>query len=253
MRMRRIAFAAVGFALAVGSWAAGAPAQAPQNRFSPAQTEAIEAIVRDYLLRHPELLLELMDKLDKQREDESRDRVQATLRERRDELFNDPDSVVLGGAGGDVTIIEFFDYRCPYCKQMAEPVTKLLKEDRKLRLVLKEFPILGPDSVIASRAAIAARAQGKYVELHDALMAAKGTLDEATVLQIAGKTGLDTRRLKTDMASPQVERIIERNKALAQALQINGTPSFVIGTTIIPGAIEPETLKRMIAELRKGG
>jgi protein-disulfide isomerase len=245
--------AAFTVACALSAAIATAQAQAPQTKFSPAQTEAIEAIVRDYLLRNPELLLELMDKLDRKRDDDARDKAQVALRENRDALFKDADSHVLGPANGDVTIVEFFDYRCPYCKQMFEPIGKLLKEDRKLRLVLKEFPILGPDSVIASRAAIAARAQGKYIEMHDALMAAKGTLDEATVLSIAGKVGLDTKRLKTDMASPAVERIIQRNTELAKALQINGTPSFIVGDTIFPGALEPAALKQMIAELRKGG
>ena len=151
---------------------------------------------------------------------------------------------------GDVTIVEFFDYQCPYCKKSFQILQAILKKDPGIRFVYKEFPILGPQSVFASRAAIAARAQGRYAAFHDALMNAKGTLDEATVLQIAAEVGLDTRRLRSDMMAPVVTGVIERNYALARALDINGTPGFVIGDRIIAGAMEIQAIEQAVASAR---
>jgi protein-disulfide isomerase len=148
-------------------------------------------------------------------------------------------------------VVEFFDYRCPYCKQVVPSLSQLLKEDGKIRFVYKELPILGPDSIIASRAAIASRKQNKYIEMHNALMRARGTLDEPSVLKIATETGLDARKLKTDMGAPEVDMIIERNRTLARALNLNGTPAFVIGDTTVPGAVDLPTLKSLVAEARK--
>ncbi len=224
---------------------------AAQTPMTPEQTQAIERIIRDYLLKNPELILEAVEGLEQKRRGEAERSAKDAIVQFREEILNDPGSVVSGNPQGDVTVVEFFDYRCPYCKQVVPSLTQLLKDDGKIRFVYKELPILGPDSVVASRAAIAARAQNKYIEMHNALMRARGTLDEPSVLKIATETGLDARKLKTDMGAPEVDMIIERNRTLARALNLNGTPAFVIGDTTVPGAIDLPTLKSLVAEARK--
>jgi protein-disulfide isomerase len=230
--------------------AAGTLAQssAPAT-LSPDQVQAIEKVIREYLLRNPELLLEAIENLEKRRGDEAQSAAKTVIAERRAELLNDPGSPVVGNANGDVAIVEFFDYRCPYCKQVVPSLAQLLKEDPKLRLVHKELPILGPESVVASRAALAARKQGKYHEMHVALMRTRA-LDEASILKLASDQGLDSARLKADMQSAETDEIIERNRRLARALNISGTPAFVIGDAVVPGAIDLRTLKSLVAEAR---
>jgi protein-disulfide isomerase len=241
--------------LAVSPVAAQTSSPAPTlpltGTFTPEQTQAIQRVIHDYLMQHPEVILDAVESMEQKRHDEAQAAAKSTIAQRQDELLHDPGSPVAGNPKGDVTIVEFFDYRCPYCKQMEPSLAQLLKEDGKLRYVYKEFPILGPDSVVATRAALAARKQNKYQELHDALMRARGTLDEATVLKIAADTGLDTRRLKADMGSSDVEAVIDRNKDLARALGVSGTPGFIVGTQLVPGAVDLPTLKKLVAEARK--
>lgn len=260
--------AALAFVLAAasphGAWAQNTGTQTPENgssspkqsmpangTMSPEQVQAIEKIVHDYLLRNPQVILDAVEQLEQKRNDEAQAAAKSAMAEHRDELLHDPTSPVAGNLNGDVTIVEFFDYRCPYCKQMEPALAQLRKDDRKLRFVYKEFPILGPDSVIATRAALAARKQNKYQPLHDALMTAKGHLDEATILKIAGDVGLDVQRLKTDMNSPDIERVISRNMELAHVLNINGTPGFLVGDQLVPGAVDLDTLKKLVAEARQ--
>ncbi len=218
---------------------------------TPEQRRAIEQVIREYLMRNPEVILDAVESLEQKRSDEARQAAKSVLADRRDEVLNDPESPVAGNPQGDVTIVEFFDYRCPYCKQVEPTLTQLRHDDAKLRLVYKELPILGPDSVVAAHAALAARKQGKYDQLHEVLMRSRGTLDEATVLKLAGDAGLDTARLKADMKSPDIEKIIARNVQLAHALGITGTPGFVVGNQLVPGAVDLETLRTLVAEARK--
>jgi protein-disulfide isomerase len=218
---------------------------------SPEQVQAIEKIVHDYLLRNPQVILDAVEQLEQKRNDEAQAAAKTAMAEHRDELLHDPTSPVAGNPNGDVTIVEFFDYRCPYCKQVEPSLAQLRKDDPKLRFVYKEFPILGPDSVIASHAALAARKQNKYQPFHDALMAARGHLDEETIFAIAADAGLDIQRLKADMKSPEIETVISRNMALAHVLNINGTPGFVVGNQLVPGAVELADLKKLVAEARK--
>jgi len=217
----------------------------------PATTDvpAIERIIREYLLKNPEVILEAIETLEKRRNENAQDAAKAAIAERRNEIFNDPDAPVAGNPRGDIAIVEFFDYRCPYCKQVVGPLAQLLKEDGKLRLVHKELPILGPDSLLASRAALAARKQDKYHQMHAALMRLR-TLDEASILRAATEQGLDANRLKNDMQSPEVEQSLERNRALARALNITGTPAFIIGDALVPGAIDLKTMKSLVADAR---
>ena len=214
--------------------------------------QEVERIVKEYLLREPEILFEALQELQRRRDAAEAQRQRAVLVERRGELHGLPEDPVLGDPAGDVTLVAFMDYRCGYCRSMAPALRRLLEEDRRVRLVIKEFPILGPDSLLAARAALAARRQGRYADLHWALYQARD-LSEGAVLELARRAGLDVERLARDMRSAEDERTIERTRALADALGISGTPAFVIGDTLIPGATPVARLVELIAKARRPG
>jgi protein-disulfide isomerase len=216
------------------------------------QRQAIEAIIHDYLTQNPDVLIEALRAAEEKANRDADAKAAVVLKDRRDEVFNDPASPVGGNPEGDVTIVEFFDYRCPYCKQVQPSLQKLLDQDRKLRFVYKEMPVLGAPSVTAAHAALAARLQGKYEHFHSAMMATKGQITDEVVYQVAGSVGLDVDRLKRDMAAPEIEQAVKANLALAKALDIHGTPGFIIGEHIVPGAIELDALKDLVADARKG-
>ena len=171
--------------------------------------------------------------------------------EHHEQIFSDPHSPVAGNPAGDVTIVEFFDYHCTYCKAVSGPLDQLLAEDKGVRLVLKEYPILAEDSVVASRAALAASAQGKYWEFHQALMAYRGKFDMPALKSIAVSVGLDADKMEADMAAASMTEDLRGNRALGDALGVQGTPTFVIGDRIIPGALSADDLKQLIAAARK--
>jgi protein-disulfide isomerase len=232
---------------------AGARLAGAAEPVTPAQKNAIEQIIHDYILQHPELVIQALQSAEDKAKAEAEERIRATLVEKRQELVADPTSPIAGNPKGDVTIVEFFDYRCPYCKQVEPSLEALLREDQQLRIIYKELPILGKDSVYATRVALAARKQAKYGTFHAAMMAAKGQIDEKIVLQVAASAGLDIERVKADMKSPEIDDIIQRNLDLAQALEIRGTPAFIIGGEMVPGAIDIATMKKKIAAARKAG
>lgn len=230
----------------------GSAARAEPAAFSDAQKAGVEKIVHDYLVAHPEVLVEAMSVLrDRQQQAENEDRAKA-LKSNRTALFDDPAAPVAGNPKGNVSVVEFFDYSCPYCKSVEEDLHSLLKADGNVRLVLKEFPVLGANSVNAARAALAARAQGKYQEFHDALMTTRGQFTEDTILRIARSVGLDTDKLKEDMKAPEIEAALKANRGLAEALSIRGTPAFVIGDEVFPGAMDLNAFKQAVAAARKG-
>ncbi len=212
--------------------------------------QAIEKAIRDYLKAHPEVVEEALQVLEARRREEEKRRAREAVQANRDQLLNDGASPVGGNPQGDVTVVEFFDYRCGYCKGVAPDVKKLLQEDPNVRLVYKEFPILGPESALAARAALAAHAQGKYRPFHDALMAASGPLTMPAILQLARKAGLDAAKLRLAMEAPEIRATIERNRALADALGITGTPAFVVGTELVPGAVDLHALKALVSQAR---
>ena len=242
--VRFVAIAACAVVLGVTQ----AAAQAPAANLSRDQ---IEQIVREYLLNHPEIIVEAIEGLEEKRRRATEDSQRAALATQRDLILNDPDAPVGGNPGGDVTLVEFFDYRCPYCKQVAQPLAQLIKEDGKVRFVFKELPVLGPDSVTAARAALAAHMQGKYAEMHDALLRHRGTYDDQAIARIAAEVKLDPRRLKADMAKPEITAMLDRNRQLARDLAVTGTPAFVIGNMVVPGAVDLETLKKLVADARQ--
>lgn len=247
--LRRLAAAT----LVVLTAAVAAPGPATAESFTPEQKSAIEALVRDYILQNPGVILESLAIMEaRQRADQDRAQQQALL-DSRDALERAPGDPVLGNPDGDVTIVEFFDYQCGYCKTMTPPLMELVREDGGIRVVMKEFPILGPDSVLAARVALAAQRQGKYEPLHLALMGLRGRLNEGTILQVAAETGLDLTALAKDMADPEIEARIRANYDLAQTLSIEGTPAFTIGGTLVPGAAPKERLAELVKKARDGG
>ena len=221
--------------------------------FGSEETQEIERIVQDYIRNNPEVIVDALRQLEERRRLAEAEQSQRQIAQDREALINDPDSPVGGNPNGDVTVVEFFDYRCPYCKTVAPALAQLIEDDANLRFVYKEWPILGPVSLVAARAALAAREQGLYTEFHDRLMGVSGQLSEKTIFDIAEDTGLNIERLREDMESPEIEAILQRNAELAARLRITGTPAFVIGDVIVPGAIELTDLKALVEEARSGG
>ena len=181
----------------------------------------------------------------------AQDEVRAVIAQRRDDILRDPASPVGGNPNGGVTIVEFFDYNCPYCRRVAPLLEDIEQADRDLRFVYKEFPILGPNSVFAARAALAAARQGKYVAYHKAMMRSPEPITADSALAITISIGLDADRLRKDMDDPAIAAAIDRNLDLAQALRINGTPGFVVGDNVFLGALPPATLQALIDRARK--
>ena len=245
---RFIAAFVLAVTLGVGAASAGEP-------FTPDETKAIEKILRDYILKNPEIIIDAAEILGKKQEAAARDRTRRIILARKDELFKDPASPVGGNPSGDVTIVEFFDYQCSYCKRVFPRLQKLLADDGNLRFVFKEFPILGRNSVFAARAALAARMQGekRYVAFHKVMMASRGSLSKAKVFLFAKNAGLDVERLRRDLEDDDINEMIRRNLKLADALTIKGTPAFVIGDTIVRGAVGIKTLKSLVERARKTG
>lgn len=244
--MRRLASAA---ALAALALAAPAGAQSP---LTPEQGAAVDQRIRDYLIVHPEVILEALEVLEQRRNDAQAKADADLIASSTAALFEDGYSHVFGNPEGDVTIVEFSDYRCGYCKRAHPDVQRLLAEDGKIRLVLKEFPILGPESTLAARVAMAALREDPkgYAALHDAMMAHKGALDEATIFGLATSVGLDANALRLAMADPAIEANIRRTYELAQALRVEGTPAFVIGDRVLRGFAPYDAMAQMVAEAR---
>lgn len=230
-------------------------ATADSAAFSPDQKAAIEKIVKDYLVANPEVLLEVQGILEAKMEKQQAEKAKAALAENSKDVFRRAESPVAGNADGDITVTEFFDYNCGFCKRSFPEVAKLISSDGKVRVMLKEFPILSKGSEEAARVALAARLQGKYWEVHKALLENRGQNNEETALHFAEKLGLDMAKLKADMTSPAVTDELKNSKELATKLGINGTPHFLVGDKTIAGAPDSllEQLSANIAELRKVG
>jgi len=213
--------------------------------------EAIRQIVRDYLLEQPELLIEVQQALQAKRDAEAAALAEQAIQRHRDEIFSDPEAPVAGNPDGAIVLVEFFDYRCGYCRRVKPTLETLLAENDDLRLAFKEFPILGPESALAARAALASRAQGLYEPFHWALMGAEGPFDLDHILAVARSVGLDDERLARDMEDPAIDALIERNAVLASVLDIRGTPAFVIGDRMIRGALPIGAFRTAIADARE--
>ncbi len=253
--------AALGGALALsGALLLMGPLRSPSvaadtSMFNDAQKRGIEQIVKDYLLQNPQVLVEVQTALEQKMAKDEAERTKSLVAENAKEIYRHPDAPVAGNPNGDITVVEFFDYNCGYCKRGFHNIRELIEKDKNVRVVFKELPILSKDSEDAAKIALAARAQGKYWELHQALIDGKGRATEASALEMAGKLGLDVEKLKADKDSEAVKGELARVEALARKMNISGTPHFLVGSEAIGGAPEDllDQLTQKIATLRQTG
>jgi len=243
--------AALALVLLIPGVSQTAAQDAPGAVFSDTEEKAIGEIVRSYLLANPQLMLEVLEELEAYEDGIEKERQAEAIAANYEALFRDSHSFVAGNPDGAITVIEFFDYRCPYCQQTADDIQTLIDTHEDVRLVLKEFPILGPDSTIASQAAIAAIPQGKYLEFHFAMLRSEGNLDLDEVMDIAADVGLNVRQLARDMDTARVSTIIETNRNLAFEVGVRGTPAFIIGDELLPGAASLEALEARLDAVRQ--
>ena len=254
--MRRFLSSTCRAAALLGALALSSPVLAQGAAFSEQQKEAIGAIVREYLLKNPEVLQEVIAELEKRQSDAQRVAQAGALIETREILYNSPHSIVAGNPQGDVTLVEFFDYNCGYCKRALSDVQSLVKGDPKLRVVLKDFPVLGPDSLEASRVALAVKNQfsgEKLFDYHVKLMESRGRVNGERAIALAKEMGADQGRLQKDMQAAAVRDALSENVELGDKLGLSGTPAFIVGQTVIPGAVGLEPLKQMVANVRQCG
>jgi protein-disulfide isomerase len=237
--------------LLLSAFAATLAGPALAQGFTEAQRAEILAILRDALKRDPSLLREGLGAL-QAAEDMDRSSALATgIRAHEAALLRNPADPVRGNPRGDVTIVEFFDARCPFCKRLAGEMNELLRKDRNVRVVMKDLPVLGPASVVAARALLAAQRQGKYNEFYDRLIALRGEPTEAAMRAEAERIGMDIARWQRDMLDPAIQQRLDTNMELARALRIEGTPALIIGDAFIPGAVPLADLERAVAEVRR--
>lgn len=215
---------------------------------TPEQKAEVERTIREYLLANPELMVEVMEALEKRQKDAAAEKAHDGVSQFKAQIFQSRYDYVANPAGR-VPVVQFFDYQCGYCKQVFPTLQKLAGE-RDVRLIYKELPILGEASTVAARAAIAARRQNKYLELHAKLMTHRGRLSEDAVMAVAADAGLDVKQLKADMARPDVAEAIQANLELARELGIRGTPTLFVGHTFVPGAVTETQLQELVAGAR---
>ena len=224
--------------------------------FSASQRTAIESIVHEYLIAHPEVLQEAMNELEKRQSAAEAEKHKVAVKDNASKLFSSPHQVVLGNPDGNVTFVEFFDYNCGYCRGAMNDMLTLMRDDAKLKVVLKEFPVLGPGSLEAAQVAVAVRMQDttgkKYLDFHTKLLGGRGQADKARALGVAKEVGLDMNRLEKDMTSPEVNETLQETFKLAEALGLNGTPSYVIGSDVVVGAIGLAGLQGKVSTARCG-
>lgn len=246
-------FRSAAFAAALTGALAVAPQFAAAQDFSPTQKSQIESIVRDYLLKNPELLQDVMNELEKKQGQLQAEKAKSAVSQNASLIFNSPRHIVLGNPNGNVTMVEFFDYNCGYCKRAMTDMLDLLK-DPNLKVVLKEFPVLGPGSVEAAQVATAARMQDKspkkYLDFHQKLLMGRGQADRAKAIAAARDAGYDVARLEKDLNSDEVKASLQESFKLAEALGLNGTPSYVIGNEVVIGAVGLAALKEKVTTAR---
>lgn len=232
----------------------GSPANSQAQNFSASHRIEIEKIVKDYLLANPEILEEVSAELTKRQAVAKKEEQRAAVEKNAETIFNSPRGVIVGNRDGDVNIVEFFDYNCPYCKKAMNDMIEVMNGDPKLRVVLKEFPVLGPGSVEAAQVAVALRMQDaggkKYIIFRQKMLNGRGQADKARALFAAKEAGADIARLEKDLASPEVAATLNENFKLAEAMGLNGTPSYVIGTEVVVGAVGVEILSKKILQAR---
>ena len=233
-------------------------AQAAQESapFTDAQRKAIEAIVKDYLVKNPEVLQEAIAEGERRAQETQRLAQAAAIKEAREALTNSPNGVIAGNLNGDVTLVEFFDYNCGYSRKAFFDLQALMKSDPKLRVVLKDFPVLGAESLEASKLALAAKLQLKgdrMFDFHGKLLESKGRVNGERALALAKEFGLDLEKLKKDAQGPEVKAALAENMGLGDKLGLSGTPAFIVGEEILPGAVGLEPMKKTVNDVRQCG
>lgn len=217
--------------------------------FSPQQRSEIEAIIRDYFIKHPEMIEELQQLA-------QAEKIKRAINEHKEVLLNSPRQVTIGNPKGDVTMVEFFDYNCGYCKRALDDMATLLKNDPKLRIVLKEMPVLSQGSLEAAQVGAALTMQDttgkRYLDFHQKLLSNRGQADKAKAMAVAKEVGADMPRLEKDLASAEIKLALEESMKLAEAFGIQGTPSYVIGNEVLVGAVGLKELQAKINNARCG-
>ncbi len=227
-----------------------ATAPVSAQEFTP---EEIKKLALEAILENPQIVMDAVAILREREAQVAADQAAEALAQNGAALTNDPNAPVLGNPDGDVTLVEFFDYNCPYCRRAGKAVKALIAADPNLRVVYREWPILGDASVVATRASLAAREQGKYEEMHWALMELQGRINESSIMRIAEGLGIDVDRLQADMQLPAIDEHIATSMEISRSLGFNGTPSFVIGDQTVPGFVEQDDLAALIAQARQDG
>lgn len=244
---------ALGLSLLIATALFSLPATA--ENFSDDQRQQIEGIIKDYLIKHPEVIQDVMSALDKKQQEAEAAKATAVIKDNNATLFNSPHQVVLGNPQGTTQVVEFFDYNCGYCKRALPDMLTLLKTNPDLKFVLKEFPVLGEGSVEAAHVAVAARMQDptgkKYIDFHQKLLGGRGPADKARALAVAKEVGFDMSRIEKDMNSDEVKTTIDEDMKLADTLGVNGTPSYIVGDKLVVGAVGLDELKERIAGDKK--
>lgn len=232
-----------------------AQSAAPADDNAPVTRAQLPALIKEILLKDTSILIEVAEKMQADQEKEMTGKAKEVISKRKDDLFNDASSPVAGDPKGDVTVVEFFDYHCGYCRQALASIKELMEKDKKVKVVFKEYPILGEDSKTASKAALAVNriAKDKYFAFHQALFAVKGSFSQDVVVAEAKKLGIDAEKLKAEMAKPEIEEILKKNSELGLAMGARGTPAIIIGDGFYPGAIPYEMMKKAVDETRSGG
>jgi protein-disulfide isomerase len=215
----------------------------------------IVAVVHDYLTKNPEILVEMTTELDKRQQEQQAEQQEKVISDNADALFRSPLAYSTGNPNGDVTVVEFFDYNCGFCKRALPELVKLVDGDDKVKVVFKELPIFGEESEGAAKVALAAGKQGKYFEMHQKLFSEPGKADKDKALRIAAELGLDVPQLEKDMADPSIQQALDEAKDLAQKLGLQGTPLYLIGDRVVPGAPDDlyDQLAAKVAEVREKG
>jgi protein-disulfide isomerase len=226
-------------------------AETPVADFTDKQKEQIEAVVKNLLTKKdPEIVLTAAKEFQKKQDEENGKKAAEALGKNKDKLTGNAADPVIGNPKGDVVIVEFTDYNCGYCKKAHEPMMKMVEADKNVKFIIKEYPILAESSKIAAKAALAANLQKKYLPLHSALMENKGALSEDSIIELAVKAGLDKDKLKKDMESSEIAALIQGNQDLGREVGAHGTPTFIIGDKVVPGAMELDEMKKLVEEAR---
>ena len=229
------------------------PVKATAQEFTPQQNDQIKKMIQEYLFKNPQDLREAIFALQAYELKQKQKAARMALVAQEKSLYRSTVSYVAGNPNGDVTLIEFFDYNCSYCRRSMNDLMTLIDTDPNLKVIFKEFPILGEGSFYAARAAVASMKQGKYVEFHKAMMQIRGSAGKGNVLEIAEEVGLDVEKLEQEMKAPYITKEIDEVVRTASAIGINGTPAYIIGDSVISGAVGLAELRRQIAEVRKSG